>query len=209
MAKVASFQHSFLDFECPGGYLCHACQALGFTDSDVHGLHVPTLRPIIYSDPVRHPPASFLDDTLWLGDLGHATSVSVLRQLGITRVICLCSERVDEHTFPKVHDIDVRTDVVEALDRPNYKILVIVWPAVKKMLTQYLRQGCKVLVCCWGGVNRSGTMVAAWLISETNLSFRDIVMQMMLQRGAVLTNQSFRRALLFFSNTVRHQKGLL
>ena len=54
----------------------------------------------------------------------------------------------------------------------------------------------KVLVHCALGVNRSGLMVAAYLMCERRSTPADAVRTLKLRRGMVLTNPSFQRQLI-------------
>merc|ERR1711953_1468568 len=58
-----------------------------------------------------------------------------------------------------------------------------------------LRAG-SVLVNCWGGINRSGAVVVAFLVLKHDFSLIGAFRQTMRQRGTVLTNHAFRRLLL-------------
>ena len=59
-----------------------------------------------------------------------------------------------------------------------------------------LQQNCGVLIHCYGGVNRSGAVAAAYLVKEKKLPLCTAVQCLRQVRGTVLTNQTFCKQLI-------------
>jgi len=134
---------------------------------------------------------------LFLGDLDDALSLTKLTDRNIGAVLCLCEDRVGPGAFDPVLAHGVEVSTLPATDATNFDILAITWPAAERILQAWETAGVQnVLVVCWGGVNRSGAIVGAWLRMHEDHSFTAMMSALTQARGTVLTNLAFRRALL-------------
>ena len=150
-------------------------------------------------EPIPHQP-SRVGRYLYLGDLDDALDTTTLRELNIKGVLCLCPDRLDREAragLETARSQGVAIYTVEAHDHSDYDIMTNAWPAARKELQRWVGAGVSpILIVCWGGVNRSAAIAGAWLRSAENVSFARTVETLMRARGTVLTNMTFRRALL-------------
>ena len=142
---------------------------------------------------------------LFLGDYDDAMNFKRLHELGINSVLSLCPDRHPEgqmlcHALQNVEFV-----ALEAQDDAfgNYDIITGAYPLARGFLLDWKKNGRKVLVNCWGGINRGPAIVAAWLISEEGSGLHDAISAVTRARGTVLTNHMFRLQLLRFSRQVR------
>ena len=118
----------------------------------------------------------------------------------IQGVLCLCPDRLDRKAragLKTAKSRGVAAHTAEAHDNPDFDIMANTWPAARKLLRSWVGAGMsRILIVCWGGVGRSAAIAGAWLRSAENMSFAMTMETLMRARGTVLTNMSFRRALL-------------
>ena len=150
-------------------------------------------------EPIPHQP-SRVGRYLYLGDLDGALDTTTLRALNIQGVLCLCPDRLDREAragLETARSQGVAVYTVEARDDPDYDIMTNTWPAARKLLQRWVSAGVsRILIVCWGGVNRSAAIAGAWRRSAENMSLARTMETLMRACGTVLTNVTFRRALL-------------
>ena len=150
-------------------------------------------------EPIPHQP-SRVGRYLYLGDLDDALDTTTLRELNIKGILCLCPERLDREARARLETArsqGVAIYTLGAHDDPDYDIMTNTWPAARKLLRRWVSAGVSpILVVCWGGVNRSAAIAGAWLRSAEDMSFARTMETLTRARGTVLTNMTFRRALL-------------
>lgn len=141
---------------------------------------------------------------LFLGDFDDATNFPRLQSLGISAVLSLCVERhaADQEQTHSAHGVELVSVPAEDDKSGDYDIIAEAWLQAREQIAVWKAEGRKVLVNCWGGVNRSSAMLVAWLLTEENFSLRDAVHRVTKVRGTVLTNHMFRLQLLRLSRQV-------
>eukprot|EP00747_Dinoflagellata_sp_TGD_P169954 gnl/TRDRNA2_/TRDRNA2_200256_c0_seq1.p1 gnl/TRDRNA2_/TRDRNA2_200256_c0~~gnl/TRDRNA2_/TRDRNA2_200256_c0_seq1.p1 ORF type:complete len:270 (+),score=30.18 gnl/TRDRNA2_/TRDRNA2_200256_c0_seq1:162-971(+) len=131
---------------------------------------------------------------LFLGDLDDAIDVAKLKGLGITAVLSLCPEYHEEGMpqFLANHNIDFMS--LPAVDDfgGRYNIVEKAWPHACRKLTEWKKQHRNVLVNCYGGVNRSCSLVLLWLMVCERWSFLESMRAVTVARGTALSNHYFR-----------------
>ena len=139
-------------------------------------------------EPIPHQP-SRVGRYPYLGDLDDALDATTLRELNIKGVLCLCPDRLDREAragLETARSQGVAIYTVEAHDHSDYDIMTNTWPAAKKLLQRWVSAGVsRILIVCWGGVNRSAALAGAWLRSAENVSFARTMETLMRARGTV------------------------
>jgi hypothetical protein len=150
--------------------------------------------------PVQQPAevSPSLAPGLFLGDLDDAADIPKLLVLGVSWVFILCPERLTGNYLQL------------PLHLSENGIKLVSWPADDSsqfdIVAQVLDQGAceiidvvllkaRVLVVCWGGVNRSAAVAIAFLTWKRRLPLLTAVRQTIQNRGTVLTNHAFRHFL--------------
>lgn len=142
---------------------------------------------------------------LYIGDLDDAADLPTLRANGITAVLCLCPRKDDDrYDFTGHSSAGIEVVDLEAQDDKSgdYDIIEQAWPKAEEIMARWRRQNMSILVNCYGGVNRSGAIVVAWLLTRERLSLREAIHRVTAARGTVLTNTMFRLQLLRLSRSV-------
>jgi hypothetical protein len=148
---------------------------------------------------VQQPASAALGmDQLLIGDLGDV-NVSTWERKPFDAVLILCPEMITGDYIAQVNELDSRGVVVwvcPSFDTWDFDIVdEVLLPGRQGALewvSRHLKQQRTVLVVCWGGVNRSGAVVAACMVFHYKWPLVPAVRAQMKQRGLVLTNRSFR-----------------
>lgn len=142
---------------------------------------------------------------LFLGDLDDATHFPTLQTYSISAVLSLCVEHHDPNQELKYKKSGVQFVSIDASDdwSGDYDILANAWPRARQQITIWKAEGRRVLVTCYGGVNRSSAIVVAWLLTEEAYSFRNAMHRVTAVRGTILNNPMFRLQLLRLSREVK------
>ena len=141
---------------------------------------------------------------LFLGDYDDATNLLLLKSLGIAAVLSFCPEKhppdlAETHLANGIELVSVRAwDDMSG----DYDIISEAWPRAREQIASWKAKDAKVLVNCWGGVNRSSATIVAWLLTEEGYSLRQAMHRITTLRGTVLTNWMFRLQLLRLSRQV-------
>jgi hypothetical protein len=137
-------------------------------------------------------------DKLLIGDLGDV-NVSTWKRKRFDAVLILCPEMIKGDYIAQVDELAAQGVVVwvcPAFDTWNFDIVnEVLLPGrhgALEWVSGLLKRQSTVLVVCWGGVNRSGAVVAACMVFHYNWPLVPAVQALMKQRGVVLTNRSFR-----------------
>ena len=129
---------------------------------------------------------------LFVGDFDDVVEPGKLEAMGIGAVLSLCPERHAEDLAETLLLRGVELASLPALDDWHYHITAEAWPPARATLAAWMQRGRRVLVNCWGGVNRSCSVVVLWLVVCEGWTFLDAMRAVTLARGTALTNQSFR-----------------
>ncbi|KAL7416113.1 hypothetical protein BDY24DRAFT_368944 [Mrakia frigida] len=129
---------------------------------------------------------------LWIGDIQAATDGETLKLHGITRVVSVLRGSV-----PTTEGIDSQTIPVD--DIPSADLLAHL-PAAVDYIRQALSDDVEggVLVHCQAGMSRSATVVAAYLMSEHELSVEDALTTIRRARRCIQPSDAFLAQLEIF-----------
>lgn len=157
---------------------------------------VADLRAKYVPQNTDYPPCK-VTERIWLGSMWDANDVDWLRRTGITHVVN-CAEKNDRFERVTCREAGIRgTLVLEADDVPDYPILQLHSNVVKTFMNHVLAEpGTKVLIHCMAGVNRSATLVLAYMSYHEDLEVRrskflHIYEHVLKQRPIILINDSF------------------
>ena len=157
--------------------------------------------------PVEQPAQILPDLPLFIGDIDDSADVEKLKRLNVKCVINLCSELISTTSYSHVPgalaDAGIDQLMLLAKDTTEFDII----PVAEKtfgLINDCVSKHHGVLVHCYGGINRSGAVAAAYLVSEKSMALCAAVECLRKRRGTVLTNQAFCRQLVQYC----FQKGL-
>jgi hypothetical protein len=108
----------------------------------------------------RYPgsPSVVIDDFLYHGDLGHASNIKLLNELGIRHIIDVCDCQLDKEILENFHVLwinlydELKVDIRKHFDETN------------QFLYDCKQKNEKVLVHCQMGISRSSSIVLAYLM---------------------------------------------
>jgi len=109
----------------------------------------------------RHYPGSpsvVIDDFLYHGNLGHASNITLLNELGIRHIIDVCDCQLDKEILENFHVLwinlydELKVDIRKHFDETN------------QFLYECRQKNEKVLVNCQMGISRSSSIVLAYLM---------------------------------------------
>ena len=160
------------------------------------------MKEILEAFPNKGPsylPAKLLE-YMYIGSLRNADDHSLMRRLGITHVLNMCgNRRVDMYRNPYPRDTGVRHYLAfPAEDQESYNISQHFTECIA-FLIDAKRSGGIAFVHCNLGVNRSGAIVAAYMLQETEKRLLEVISYLKMKRGFVLCNRSFRKQLIQFA----------
>lgn len=156
--------------------------------------------------PKPSPPArpDRLSGHVFIGNQRNADDTTGLRSDGIDHVLsCAASRRSTDSPYDGDSGI-IDYFLIPAEDREDFDITRY-FDAAFLFLDRVKRRRGKVLVHCNMGVNRSGAVVAAYLMVDEKRNLLDVVSYLKGKRKLVLSNKGFRRQLVQFARS----RGLL
>ena len=169
--------------------------------------YLQKLKQIIYDNKTPLPkgsPAKILD-YLYLGSYWNAKHVVSLHKLGITHVLNCAAPLSTDQSNPYHRETGIKHYMsILAQDVESYDMLQHVERA-NAFINDARRKGGKVLVHCVMGINRSGFIVAAYLIGALKVPLVTAVRLLKERRGTVLYNVGFQKQLVAYAR----KKGLL
>ena len=141
---------------------------------------------------------SRVTDFLYIGGYRDAENLPYLRRLGINHILNTAAmKRSQTNPYPPQSGI-VGYESFDADDVENYDIMQH-FPRAKAFIDRARWGGGKVLVHCAMGVNRSGALCCAYLMTDMNMNLLEAVRRMKQSRYTTLCNRGFRRLLLRFA----------
>lgn len=158
------------------------------------------LREVLWKHPVRNEesgPVELLPH-LYIGNYADAGNTDRLRQLGITHVVnCAAFSKSDKNPYAESTGIHVYKQF-HADDSDNYDMLQHFQEA-KAVIDDAREQGGKALVHCAMGVNRSGVICVAYMMTDLKLDLVETVRRIKDKRGMIICNRGFRKQLIHFA----------
>ena len=139
-----------------------------------------------------------LSGHVFIGSQKNAEDTKQLQQDGITHVLCCAlTRRSTESPYGSESGISGYR-MIPAEDREDFDISRYFDEAIVFLDEVKTCEG-KALVHCNMGVNRSGAIVAAYLMVDENRLLLDVVSYLKIKRLAILSNKGFRRQLVQFA----------
>lgn len=154
--------------------------------------------------PLRHP--SKLVEHVYIGNQENADDIDLLQALEITHVLNVAGTRTFDLTrSPYKKDTGiVGFLMMPAEDYEEYDIMQYFMDAII-FLDKVKAAGGRALVHCNIGVNRSGAIVAAYLMIHQRRTLLKVIDDLKSKRSLILQNEGFRRQLVRFARC----RGLL
>eukprot|EP00756_Hemistasia_phaeocysticola_P033391 Hpha_TRINITY_DN16462_c5_g4::TRINITY_DN16462_c5_g4_i1::g.161926::m.161926/K07359/CAMKK2; calcium/calmodulin-dependent protein kinase kinase 2 len=156
------------------------------------GSQLPNVKVLwdkIYPDAVT--------DHVFLGSLRTTQNESVLKELGITRILTTGKGLKVIDPLPQ----GIQQLIISVDDNPDQK-LVPFFDQCTEWLDQCVEQDRRVLVHCFMGLSRSVTVVCAWLMKRRRMTFKEAITFIKKGRPAVNPNAGFRRQLIEYEEVL-------
>lgn len=138
--------------------------------------------------------ASEIVDGIWLGDAGDAMDIDTLNEHGIDSIIN-CAEK---HTLTcaEYYPFGWRYLGLECDDSANYDIIGKHIDEFTDFMDECVVNKHKVLVHCAAGINRSATLLIAYLVRRREMCLIDAISLCFQKRPIILTNEAFVMSLI-------------
>ena len=161
--------------------------------------YIEKMSEILDEPPNIGPPAhpGKMLDHVYIGNLDNAEDYDLLPALGITHVLNVAGTRNFDLTRSRYPEKLGITDflMIPAEDYEEYDIAEHFHDAIS-FLDRAKASGGKAMVHCNLGVNRSGAVVAAYMMIHQRKPLLKVLSDLKSKRAVVLCNTGFRRQLL-------------
>ncbi|CAF1468241.1 unnamed protein product [Rotaria magnacalcarata] len=141
-------------------------------------------------------PSVVIDDFLYHGDLGHASNIKLLNELGIRHIVDICDCELDQEVLDKFHVLWVNINDELRVDIRKY------FEETNQFLHECKEKNEKVLVHCQMGISRSSSVVLAYLMKYHHDSLLKAYDYLIEKRRVAAPNLSF------FLQLIRYEKEL-
>ena len=142
---------------------------------------------------VAPPLVTQLTETVFLGGFPGVETREALRALGVTHMVNCCA---GQQALSSDEARGFSVSRINARDEPDYFILYHHFADFRRQMDAALGANQKVFVHCVGGVNRSVSLVTAYLMEELQLSPVEVVRRFRARgRNVILDNTGFRTEL--------------
>lgn len=138
--------------------------------------------------------AAEIVEGIWLGDASDAMDIDTLKEQGIDSVVN-CAEK---HTLTceEYYPFGWRYLGLECDDSAKYDILGNHLDEFVAFMDECVVNKKKVLVHCVAGINRSATLLIAYLVRRRGMSLIDAISLCHAKRPIILTNEAFVMSLI-------------
>jgi len=134
-----------------------------------------------------------VDSRFFLGAARHAQDGAVLAQRGITHVINCASGCCPNSAAQRYKENNIKFLSLDANDAPDYRIIESHLDDVFDFLEDCVNTpNSKCLVHCYQGLNRSATLLTAYLVVKYRRPLLCIVERLRAVRSCILSNRGFR-----------------
>jgi len=136
--------------------------------------------------------AEIVPDFLYLSGLEAASQLDVLKAAGITHVLTVGSG------MPALHTQDVGYQLIDSLEDNSEALIIVRFQECFSFIDLVKSQNGRLLVHCEGGVSRSATICAAYLMKEEKMTPVQAIDFLQSKRSKVAPNLGFREQLELF-----------
>jgi len=138
--------------------------------------------------------AAEIVEGIWLGDASDAMDIDTMNKHGINSV-ANCAEK---HTLTcaEYYPFDWNYLGIECEDKATYDILGKHLDEFTAFMDKCVGEKKKVLVHCAAGINRSATLLIAYLVRRRGMCLKDAISLCHAKRPIILTNEAFVMALI-------------
>ena len=178
--------------------------------------YLERMKEILAVNSSARPPSAPVEmaENVFMGSQKHAEDFKLLRRYGITHIVnCAGSklvncaqnqdQRVSNTLYPEESGIS-ECLIIGAVDHEDYDIGTHFDKAID-FLNSVEKKGGRTLVHCNLGVNRSGAVMAAYLMVRKKMSLLSVIDYIKQKRSVALSNRGFRKQLISFAK----KRGLL
>ena len=138
-----------------------------------------------------------MDDFLWLGNDEDSQNELQLNQKGINYVLnCAALDVQNEYTS------NIKQLRIPADDEDHCDIINLYLDECIEFIHECKQKNGRILVHCMMGMNRSATMVIAYLMFAEGMMLMNAVKWVVIRRGWILSNKQFRRQLVRYAHTI-------
>ncbi|KAJ3186560.1 hypothetical protein HDU85_007380 [Gaertneriomyces sp. JEL0708] len=127
---------------------------------------------------------------LWLGPWECSKNRALLKEKGITHVLCI-RDKSERHFIKPKFPEDFIYEIIEVSESPLQN-LIPYFPQATAFIGKALEQGGKVLVHCIGGISRSPSFVVAYVMMSQNVPFADAYQYVQNKRFCMNPNEGFK-----------------
>jgi len=138
--------------------------------------------------------SEIVDGSIWLGDASDAMDINALNKHGIDSV-ANCAEK-NTLTCVEYYPNDWNYLGLECDDAENYDILGKHEAEFIAFMDKCVGEKRRVLVHCAAGINRSATLLIAYLVRRRGMCLKDAISLCFKKRPIILTNEAFVMALI-------------
>ena len=133
-------------------------------------------------------------DGVWLGDASDAMDIDTLKKHGIDGVVN-CADQATL-TCEEYYPNGWRYLGLECEDKANYDIIGKHLGQFTDFMDECVVNKHKVLVHCVAGINRSATLLIAYLVRRRGMCLKDAIALCYAKRPIILTNEAFVMSLI-------------
>ena len=164
--------------------------------------YLQCMKTILDAYPQHSPPVhpTKLTDKLYIGNQDNADDVTLLSSLEVTHVLnCAGTRNFDLTRSPYPPSSGIKGFLmIPAQDYDEFNIMQYFDDAIG-FLDGAILNGGKAFVHCSIGVNRSGAIVAAYLMISQRKRLMDVIVELKAKRLLILCNMGFRKQLVQFA----------
>jgi len=157
-----------------------------------------------------NPPAAYMefyngdmaqvDQNTFLGSLRHAENGPELLRQGVTHVLNCAGSCCPNHHDSFYAPYKIEVVVLDAADAPDFPILHYHFDKAFDFLEHSSRKpNSHCLVHCYQGLNRSTTLLAAYMMIKHRMTLVSVVERLHAARPFILSNLGFRQQLIEFA----------
>jgi len=148
--------------------------------------------------------AAEIVDGIWLGEANDAMDIETLKKNGVNSVIN-CADQATL-TCGEYYPIGWSYLGIECDDKANYDIIGKHLNEFTDFMDECVVNKRKVLVHCVAGINRSATLLIAYLVRRRGMSLIDAISLCHAKRPIILTNEAFVMSLIEWSERLEQKR---